>query len=171
MDTKENTTNEDKRVNHPSYYEKKLNDSRVHPECIDLLEVLTKHFPGVLALDIGQLKYCYRFGSKAEEGLSRKEKAVEDTRKIVWYMKDFVKRRPDYQIKECSYDTYFKTITELVAEEFAFDKPETIKPFVRELITYAMMAKTDFYDGYVLVRTAERLVEAVESSDEEIWKN
>lgn len=169
MKTKENITNEDKRVNHPSYYEKKLNDSRVHPECIDLLEVLTKHFPGVLALDIGQLKYCYRFGSKAEEGLSRKEKALEDTRKIVWYMKDFVKRRPDYHLQIESYDTYFKTITELVAEEFAFDKPESIKPFVRELISYAMMAKTDAYEGRVLIRSAERLVEAVESSDEEIW--
>lgn len=168
MRTKEN---EDKRVNHPSYYEKKLDDNRLHPECIDLLEVLTKDFTGVLALDIGQLKYCYRFGSKAEEGLSRKEKALEDTRKIVWYMKDFVKRRPDYHLQIYSYDTYFKTITALVAEEFAFDKPEPIKPFVRELISYAMMAKTDAHDGYVLVRSAERLVEAVESSDEEIWKN
>lgn len=167
----ETNENEDKRVNHPSYYEKKLNDNRLHPECIDLLEVLTKDFPGVLALDIGQLKYCYRFGSKAEEGLSRKEKALEDTRKIVWYMKDFVKRRPEYSIKECEYDTYFKTVTALVAEEFAFDKPEPIKPFVRELISYAMRAKTNFYDSFLLVRCAEKLVEAVETSDEEIWKN
>lgn len=167
----EDKENEDKRVNHPSYYEKKLDDNRLHPECIDLLEVLTKDFTGVLALDIGQLKYCYRFGSKAEEGLSRKEKALEDTRKIVWYMKDFVKRRPEYSIKECEYDTYFKTLTALVAEEFAFDKPEPIKPFVRELISYAMRAKTNFYDSFLLVRSAEKLVEAVETSDEEIWKN
>ena len=65
--------NEDTRVNHPSYYEKKVNDNRIHPECIELLEVITRGFPGILALDAGQLKYCYRFGSKAEEGLSRKE--------------------------------------------------------------------------------------------------
>lgn len=170
METNE-TMNEDKRVNHPSYYEKKLDDNRFHPECIDLLEILARQFTGVLALDIGQLKYCYRFGSKEEEGLSRKEKALEDTRKIIWYMKDFVKRRPDYQIQECVCDTYFQTITALVAEEFAFDKPEPIKPLVRNLIQYAMAAKTNHYNGPALINAAVILAEAVETSDEEIWKN
>lgn len=170
METNE-TMNEDKRVNHPSYYEKKLDDNRFHPECIDLLEVLARHFTGVLALDIGQLKYCYRFGSKEEEGLSRKEKALEDTRKIIWYMKDFVKRRPDYQIQECVCDTYFQTITALVAEEFAFDKPEPIKPLVRNLIQYAMAAKTNHYNGPALINAAVILAEAVETSDESEWKN
>lgn len=161
--------NEDTRVNHPSYYEKKVNDNRVHPECIELLEVITRGFPGILALDAGQLKYCYRFGSKAEEGLSRKEKAAEDTRKIVWYMKDFTKRFYDYKIEEVDEDTYFKTITTLVAEEFAFDKPESIKPAVRELIEQIMRAKTKTYDAKGLVHAANNLVEAVELSDESEW--
>lgn len=161
--------NEDTRVNHPSYYEKKVNDNRVHPECIELLEVITRGFPGILALDAGQLKYCYRFGSKAEEGLSRKEKAAEDTRKIVWYMKDFTKRFYDYKIEEVDEDTYFKTITTLVAEEFAFDKPESIKPAVRKLIEQIMRAKTLHYDAEGLVKAANNLVEAVEISDESEW--
>ena len=161
--------NEDTRVNHPSYYEKKVNDNRVHPECIELLEVITKGFPGILALDAGQLKYCYRFGSKAEEGLSRKEKAAEDTRKIVWYMKDFTKRFYDYKIEEVNEDSYFNTITTLVAEEFAFDKPESIKPAVRKLITMIMRAKTPHYDAEGLVHAANNLVEAVEISDESEW--
>ena len=161
--------NEDTRVNHPSYYEKKVNDNRVHPECIELLEVITRGFPGILALDAGQLKYCYRFGSKAEEGLSRKEKAAEDTRKIVWYMKDFTKRFYDYKIEEVDADAYFKTITTLVAEEFAFDKPESIKPAVRKLIDQIMRAKTRTYDAEGLVNAANNLVEAVEISDESEW--
>lgn len=161
--------NEDTRVNHPSYYEKKSNDNRVHPECIELLEVITRGFPGLLALDAGQLKYCYRFGSKAEEGLSRKEKAAEDTRKIVWYMKDFTKRFYDYKIEEVDEDSYFKTITVLVGEEFAFDKPESIKPAVRKLITMIMRAKTNHYDAEGLVHAAEELVRAVEASDESEW--
>jgi hypothetical protein len=161
--------NEDTRVNHPSYYEKKVNDNRVHPECIELLEVITRGFPGILALDAGQLKYCYRFGSKAEEGLSRKEKAAEDTRKIVWYMKDFTKRFYDYKIEEVEEDSYFKTITALVAEEFAFDKPESIKPAVRKLIDQIMRAKTRTYDAEGLVQAANNLVEAVELSDESEW--
>lgn len=161
--------NEDTRVNHPSYYEKKVNDNRVHPECIELLEVITRGFPGILALDAGQLKYCYRFGSKAEEGLSRKEKAAEDTRKIVWYMKDFTNRFYDYKIEEVEEDSYFKTITVLVAEEFAFDKPESIKPAVRKLITMVMRAKTNHYDETELVHASENLVKAVEASDESEW--
>lgn len=161
--------NEDTRVNHPSYYEKKVNDNRVHPECIELLEVVTRGFPGILALDAGQLKYCYRFGSKAEEGLSRKEKATEDTRKIVWYMRDFVKRFYDYKIEEIDFDSFFQTITALVAEEFAFDKPESIKPAVRNLISMIMRAKTRTYDAEGLVRAAENLVRVVEESDESEW--
>ena len=161
--------NEDTRVNHPSYYEKKVNDNRVHPECIELLEVVTRGFPGILALDAGQLKYCYRFGSKAEEGLSRKEKAAEDTRKIVWYMRDFVKRFYDYKIEEIEFDSFFQTITTLVAEEFAFDKPESIKPAVRNLISMIMRAKTRTYDAEGLVKAAENLVRVVEESDESEW--
>ena len=161
--------NEDTRVNHPSYYEKKVNDNRVHPECIELLEVVTRGFPGILALDAGQLKYCYRFGSKAEEGLSRKEKAAEDTRKIVWYMKDFTKRFYDYKIEEVEYDQYFKTISTLVAEEFAFDKPESIKDPVRKLIEQIMKSKTKYYDSEGLVHAADVLVKAVEASDESEW--
>lgn len=161
--------NEDTRVNHPSYYEKKVNDNRVHPECIELLEVVTRGFPGILALDAGQLKYCYRFGSKAEEGLSRKEKAAEDTRKIVWYMKDFVKRFYDYKIEEIEFDLFFQTIITLVAEEFAFDKPESIKPAVRNLISMIMRAKTRTYDAEGLVKAAENLVKVVEESDESEW--
>ena len=161
--------NEDTRVNHPSYYEKKVNDNRVHPECIELLEVITRGFPGILALDAGQLKYCYRFGSKAEEGLSRKEKAAEDTRKIAWYMKDFTKRFYDYKIEEVEFDSFYKTIVSLVAEEFAFDKPESIKPAVRKLIEQIMRAKTKTYDSEGLVHAANNLVEAVEISDESEW--
>ena len=161
--------NEDTRVNHPPYYEKEVNDNRIHPECIELLEVITRGFQGILALDAGQLKYCYRFGSKAEEGLSRKEKAAEDTRKIVWYMKDFAKRFFDYKIEEVDEDAYFKTITTLVAEEFAFDKPESIKPAVRNLITMIMRAKTKSYVLDDLVNAAENLVIAVEQSSESEW--
>ena len=161
--------NEDTRVNHPSYYEKKVNDNRVHPECIELLEVITRGFPGILALDAGQLKYCYRFGSKDEEGLSKKEKAAEDTRKIVWYMKDFTKRFFDYKIEDVDEDAYFKTISTLVAEEFAFDKPESIKPDVRNLITMIMRAKTKSYDLDGLIYAAENLVKAVEASEESEW--
>lgn len=161
--------NEDIRVNHPSYYEKKVNDNRIHPECIELLEIITRGFPGILALDAGQLKYCYRFGSKDEEGLSKKEKAAEDTRKIVWYMNDFTKRFYDYKIEEVDEDSYFKTITVLVGEEFAFDKPESIKPAVRKLIFMVMRAKTNHYDAEGLVHAAEELVRAVETSDESEW--
>lgn len=161
--------NEDTRVNHPSYYEKKVNDNRVHPECIELLEVVTRGFPGILALDAGQLKYRYRFGSKAEEGLSRKEKAAEDTRKIVWYMSDFVKRFGDYKIEEVDWDSYTRTITTLVAEEFAFDKPESIKTPVRKLIFMIMRAKTKMFNPDGLIHAAEELVKAVEDSDESEW--
>ena len=115
------------------------------------------------------MKYCYRFGSKDEEGLSKKEKAAEDTRKITWYMKDFTKRFDDYKIEEVEEDAYFKTITTLVAEEFAFDKPESIKPAVRNLITMIMRAKTNEYDPEGLVLAAENLVNAVEQSSESEW--
>lgn len=161
--------NEDTRVNHPSYYEKKVNDNRIHPECIELLEIITRGFPGILALDAGQLKYCYRFGSKDEEGLSKKEKAAEDTQKIVWYIKDFTERFSDYKLEKVEWDSYIETITSLVAEEFAFDKPKSIKPAVRKLIFMVMRSKTNEYDPEGLVLAAEDLAKAVEQSSESEW--
>jgi hypothetical protein len=84
-------------------------------------------------------------------------------------MKDFTKRFYDYKIEEVDEDAYFKTITTLVAEEFAFDKPESIKPAVRKLIDQIMRAKTRTYDAEGLVHAANNLVEAVELSDESEW--
>ena len=75
-------------VNHPSHYEKAVTDNRLHPECIELLDVITQGLPGIIALDIGQLKYLYRFGSKAEEGMTKREKAIQDIEKIGWYAED-----------------------------------------------------------------------------------
>ena len=57
----------------------------------------------------------------------------------------------------------------MVAEEFAFDKPKSIKPPVRKLIFMVMRAKTNEYDPEGLVLAAEDLVNAVEQSSEREW--
>lgn len=160
------------RVNHPSYYEKDVKDDRDHPECIDLLEVITNGLPGIIAMEIGQLKYLYRFGSKAEEGLSKKQKALEDVNKVLWYAIDAKKRLAygDYNEDMPSFpsETRIMTIARLIAEEFAFDKPKEVKNEVRGVIyaAYQLGYGSDI-DRYI--DAVQKLVEAVENTTEEVW--
>ena len=64
------------RVNHPKYY----NGSGNKAECIDIIA----HY----LTPIGNaMKYLWRCGLKTEEGLSDKEKEIEDLKKGKWYVK------------------------------------------------------------------------------------
>jgi len=158
------------RVNHPDYY-KGTEDGREHPECIELLEIITQGLPSILAFDLGQLKYCYRFGSKAEEGLTKKQKAVEDVKKVIWYLTDFVGRYNYYNFEKIENNLYYNTVATLVAEEFAYNKPtEEIKNATRKLIKQVFIAKTKDYDKDFLINAANNLLAAVDKSNYEDWR-
>lgn len=67
------------RVNHPSYYK---DPSGV--ECI----TVARHRD----FNIGNaLKYLWRAGLKTEEGITNKEKAIEDLKKAIFYINDEIK--------------------------------------------------------------------------------
>ena len=67
------------RVNHPSYYQ---DPSGV--ECI----TVTRYRD----FNIGNaLKYLWRAGLKKENGLSDKDKTIEDLKKAIWYINDEIK--------------------------------------------------------------------------------
>lgn len=71
------------RVNHPSYYQ---DPSGV--ECI----TVTRHRD----FNIGNaIKYLWRAGLKVEEGLSNKEKQIEDLQKAIFYINDEIKLLKD----------------------------------------------------------------------------
>lgn len=158
-------------VNHPSHYEKALADNRLHPECIELLDVITQGLPGIIALDIGQLKYLYRFGSKAEEGMTKREKAIQDIEKIGWYAEDAKKRWFNYSDlitqKPVTPATY--TTALLVAEEFAFDKPELLKNLVRAVIVQAMLLTTKEKNIVKYRDCVNALIEAAKATTDEDW--
>lgn len=158
-------------VNHPSHYEKALADNRLHPECIELLGIITQGLPGIIALDIGQLKYLYRFGSKSEEGMTKREKAIQDIEKIGWYAEDAKKRWLNYSDlivqKPATPATY--TTALLVAEEFAFDKPELLKNLVRAIIVQAMLLTTKEQDIVKYCDCVNALIEAAKATTDEDW--
>ena len=69
---------EDK-VNHPKYYTS-------HPSGIECIEI-TRHY----CFAIGNaIKYLWRAGLKVEEGMTDKQKEIEDLEKAIWYIKDRV---------------------------------------------------------------------------------
>ena len=162
---------EDCMVNHPSHYEKALFDNRLHPECIELLDVITQGLPGIIALDIGQLKYLYRFGSKAEEGMTKREKAIQDIEKIGWYAEDAKKRWFNYGnlITQKSVTPATYTTALLVAEEFAFDKPELLKNLVRAVIVQAMLLTTKERNIVKYCDCVNALIEAVKKTTDADW--
>lgn len=69
----------DDRVDHPAHY------NQMPFEVIEI----TKHFSFTLG---NAIKYICRAGFKSEEGMSQKQKTIEDLKKARWYI--------DYEIKE-----------------------------------------------------------------------
>lgn len=69
-------------VNHPSHY------TWLKELCgIEVIDI-TRH----LDFDLGNvIKYTLRHGHKSEEGMSNKQKAIEDLKKARWYLDDKIK--------------------------------------------------------------------------------
>lgn len=68
---------ETNRINHPEYYNQ-------HPSGIECIEV-ARHY----CFAIGNaIKYLWRAGLKVEEGLTDKDKEIEDLKKAQWYIND-----------------------------------------------------------------------------------
>lgn len=74
--------NEDDKVNSPSHY------TWLKDKCgIEVIDI-TRH----LDFDLGNaIKYLLRSGHKQEEGMTDKEKQIEDLKKAVWYINDKIK--------------------------------------------------------------------------------
>lgn len=65
----------------PKYY-------KSHPSGIECIEI-TRHY----CFDIGNaIKYLWRAGLKTEQGLSSKQKEIEDLNKAIWYIQDRIKQ-------------------------------------------------------------------------------
>lgn len=68
-------------VNHPRWYTN-------HPSGIECIEVI-RHY----CFDIGNaIKYLWRAGLKTEEGMTDKDKEIQDLKKAIWYIKDRIKQ-------------------------------------------------------------------------------
>lgn len=70
------------RIEHPRHY------SYLKELCgIEVIDI-TRH----MDFDLGNaIKYVLRQGLKSEEGMSNKEKAIEDLKKAIWYLNDKIK--------------------------------------------------------------------------------
>ena len=67
-------------INHPSHYTS-------HPSGIECIDIAEHH-----DFCIGNaIKYLWRAGLKSEDGISKKEKQIEDLKKANWYIKREIK--------------------------------------------------------------------------------
>nr|DAQ12660.1 MAG TPA: nucelotide kinase [Caudoviricetes sp.] len=67
-------------INHPSHYNS-------HPSGIECIDIAEHH-----DFCIGNaIKYLWRAGLKSEDGISKKEKQIEDLKKAIWYIKREIK--------------------------------------------------------------------------------
>lgn len=70
----------EERVNHPKHYNS-------HPSGIECIEIVRHH-----DFNIGNaIKYLWRAGIKTEEGISNRDKQIEDLNKAIFYIKDEIK--------------------------------------------------------------------------------
>lgn len=73
-------SNEDN-VNHPKHYTK-------HPSGIECIEI-TQYYNFCVG---NAIKYLWRNGIKTEQGMSNKEKQIEDLKKAIWYINKEIER-------------------------------------------------------------------------------
>ena len=74
------------KVEHPDHY----NSDPSGIECIEI--VRHRNF------NIGNaIKYLWRHGLKKEEGMNDKDKAIEDLKKAIFYIKDEIERIEKYE--------------------------------------------------------------------------
>lgn len=67
-------------VNHPKHYNS-------HPSGIECIEI-ARHY----CFSVGNaIKYLWRAGLKQEEGLTSKQKEIQDLHKAIWYLNDRIK--------------------------------------------------------------------------------
>lgn len=67
-------------INHPSHYTS-------HPSGIECIDIAEHH-----DFCIGNaIKYLWRAGLKSEDGISKKEKQIEDLKKAIWYIRREIK--------------------------------------------------------------------------------
>lgn len=66
-------------VNHPKYYCQ-------HPSGIECIEI-ARHYPFAIG---NAIKYLWRAGLKKEANKSDKQKEIEDLRKAMWYINDYI---------------------------------------------------------------------------------
>ena len=68
-------------VNHPAHYTS-------HPSGVECITI-TRHY----CFAIGNaIKYLWRAGLKQEEGITDRQKEIEDLRKAIWYIEDRIKQ-------------------------------------------------------------------------------
>lgn len=68
-------------VNHPKHYTS-------HPSGVECIEI-TRHY----CFSIGNaIKYLWRAGLKAEQGMEDKQKEIQDLEKAIWYINDRIKQ-------------------------------------------------------------------------------
>lgn len=81
-----NTLDKDDKVNHPSHY------TWLKEKCgIEVIDITRW-----LDFNTGNaVKYLLRAGHKSEEGMTDKEKTIQDLQKAVWYIEDKIKTLED----------------------------------------------------------------------------
>lgn len=73
-------------VQHPQHYNS-------HPSGAECIEII-RHY----VCDIANAqKYLWRAGLKGEEGMTQRQKEIEDCRKAVWYLRDYMKNAAKVQ--------------------------------------------------------------------------
>ena len=99
------------------------------------------------------------------------KKAIQDIEKIGWYAEDAKKRWFNYSdlITQKPVTPAIYTTALLVAEEFAFDKPELLKNLVRAVIVQAMLLTTKERNIVKYCDCVNALIEAVNNTTDEDW--
>lgn len=126
-------------VNHPRHY-------CSHPAGIECIDVI-RHYVCDVA---NALKYLWRAGLKAELGKDDAEKEIEDLKKALWYIEDYLKQKHD-TVEEIS-SRFHERIKELtghsVNEEIIVGYEDNVRLAMSSVMTAGIVYKGQIYSSY-----------------------
>ena len=102
-------------VNHPRHY----NARKDGIECINIVRNYT--------FDIGSaIKYLWRAGLKTEEGMTDREKEIEDLEKTIWCVRDY---RSSYCCQPCRTEARLEDMERLVLQTTGYSVGQIVEPY------------------------------------------
>lgn len=150
-------------VNHPAHYNQ-------HPNGIECIDII-RHYTCDIA---NAIKYLWRAGLKPEMGMEDAEKEIEDLKKALWYVEDYVKMCAtlgrQHRYLGCSASGLLLTLTGYGIEDVVYGYEKNVATAMRCLLCIGIISEHTVYAAIAFESCIEQAQKSIRQRISEIEK-